>query len=556
MRVPSCLLALVFLALVAPIAHASDLRDSFERTLETDVARGYRAYDAGDYDLVLKLVEQHAKDGNVDSELLVGLMNWSGFGVPKDSAEALRLLRLSAAQGNARAMNVIGYAYETGVGVPADLAEAVSWYTKAAAGGEHRALDNLAILFSEGRGVAKDSAKAFALWQQAAAKGDVAAMVHLGDASWYGKGTAADHAAALDWWRKSTADPRITFVAIGRQYLQGAGMPKDEGLAAQLFAAAAASGDAATEGELGWMYFLGLGVKQDIAHAKVLVEDAGGAGVVHAMVYAAVIDTQTGNDAGSAQWARQAAEKGEARGQALYGSALLGGTGTDKDVNEGVLWLRRAAARGDAIGEYGLGVVYENGAGILEKDSARSAALLAQSAAQHYAPAEQALGESDLGGTVDYAAAVKLFRDAADEGDPGAMNDLGTLLDGGLGVAKDPVAAMQLYERAAAFAQPNAMQSLAAKLYAGVGAPRDAAKAYYWATLALRTYDPNNADNLSRIAGLRTDLLPAIERAVPEATRAKIDTEIAAFKPKVWFAPQPPLVSAAKPVSDLAGASA
>jgi TPR repeat protein len=546
------------LALIAFPSHASDLRDTFERTEATDVARGSRAYDAGDYDLALKLLAQHAKDGSADAELLVGLMNWYGFGLPKDYAEAMRLFLLSAAQGNARAMNVIAFSYENGLGVPADLSQAVSWYTKAADGGERRALNNLAILFSEGRGVAKDPAKAFALWQQSAAKGDVGAMAHLGDALWYGKGAGSDHTAAMDWWRKATADPRITFVAIGRQYLEGKTVPKDEALTAQLFAAAAASGDAATEGALGWMYYLGVGVKQDIAHAQKLTEDAAGAGAVEAMVYAAVIDAQTGNLAASANWARQAAEKGNARGEALYGVDLLNGAGTDVDVNEAVLWLRRAAAQGDAVGECTLGFVYQKGAGILEKDAAKAIALLQQSAAQHYAPAEEALGENDIGatgGVVDYAAALRLFRDAAEEGDPEAMNDIGTMFGAGQAVAKDAAQAAKWFERAAPFAQPNAMHNLAGMLYAGVGAPHDVAKAYYWAALALRTYNPGKEDDVPKIASLRDTLLPSIVRALPQAARTKIDADVAAFKPKTWAAPFPPFASSAKQETDISATS-
>src|ERR1700683_5108623 len=88
------LFLLSLLALAASPTHASDLRDTFERTEATDVARGSRAYDAGDYELALKLLVQPAKDGNADAELLVGLMNWYGFGLPKDYAEAMRLFLL------------------------------------------------------------------------------------------------------------------------------------------------------------------------------------------------------------------------------------------------------------------------------------------------------------------------------------------------------------------------------------------------------------------------------------------------------------------------------
>ena len=137
--------------------------------------------------------------------------------------------------------------------------------------------------------------------------------------------------------------------------------------------------------------------------------------------------------------------------------------------------------------------------------------------ARNYAPAEEALGENYVGtygGAVDYTVALKMFEDAATQGDPNAMNDWGTLLDRGLGVDKDQAAAFKLYERAAPFAQANAMHSLATMFYGGIGTARDVAKAYYWGRLALRCYNPDKPDDQPKIAILRKEILPAIERAL------------------------------------------
>jgi TPR repeat protein len=539
------------LVLAAWPAHAaSDLFNTINKTETGDLAMGARAVDEGRYDDALKLLAGHAKEGDAQAQFLVGFLYWNGFGVAKDTAMALHLFRVSAEQGeNGRAMNAIGYAYQMGQGVSADPAQAASWYGKAGEAGEPRGLNNLANLTAQGLGVPKDLAKACALWRDAAAKGDGDAMVHLGDAYWYGKGVAADKDAAMEWWRKAAADSRITFVAIGKQYLLGKGVSKDASVAAELFARAAASGDSATEGALGWMIYNGEGVPKDAAKAQKMIEDAARAGIVDAMVYAAVIDLQLGNLAAAAEWSRQAAEKGNARGEAYYGVALLNGAGTGMDLNDSVLAFKESAGQGDAMGEFYLGRAYETGQGILSKDDGRARQLFAQSAAQGYAPALMTMGELYQEATsLDQhdEAAAKFYREAAEQGDPVAMIALGAALTDGRGVAKDLAQAAHWYERAAQTGQPNAMHTIAGMEFAGIGAHGDAAKAYVWAKLALRFYRSDDADDVARAAELRSGLLPSIERAIPAATRKKLDGQIAAFKPEVWSAPPPPLAASAQ----------
>ena len=96
--------------------------------------------------------------------------------------------------------------------------------------------------------------------------------------------------------------------------------------------AAAESGDAKAQVNLGAMYTLGRGVPQD--------------------------------DAKAAKWYRRAAERGDADAQHLLGLMYANGQGVPQDDAEAMTWYRRAAEQGHAAAQDNLGVMYANGQGV------------------------------------------------------------------------------------------------------------------------------------------------------------------------------------------------
>ena len=65
---------------------------------------------------------------------------------------------------------------------------------------------------------------------------------------------------------------------MGLVYLEGLGVPKDQGRAAELFRAACEHDQPAACSNLGVLYFKGLGVPEDAARAKALFKQACDAG--------------------------------------------------------------------------------------------------------------------------------------------------------------------------------------------------------------------------------------------------------------------------------------
>jgi TPR repeat protein len=114
-------------------------------------------------------------------------------------------------------------------------------------------------------------------------------------------------------------------------------------------------------------------------------------------------------------------------------------------------WTPLAEA-GDVEAQYNLGVMYDNGQGVLQ-DYAEAARWYRLAADQGNANAQYNLGNTYSNGQgvlQDYAEAVRLFRLAADQGYANAQTNLGVMYNMGQGVLQDNVTAHMWYNIGAA----------------------------------------------------------------------------------------------------------
>ena len=103
-----------------------------------DFDKGLDAYSAGDYQTALREWRPLADRGESDVQFNMGVMYYSGRGVPQDYAEAEKWWRLAAEQGNADAQNNLGAMYQLGAGVLQSNVMAHMWYNIASANGDPR----------------------------------------------------------------------------------------------------------------------------------------------------------------------------------------------------------------------------------------------------------------------------------------------------------------------------------------------------------------------------------------------------------------------------------
>jgi len=204
-----------------------------------------------------------------------------------------------------------------------------------------------------------------------------------------------------------------------------------------------------------------------------------------------------------------AAEKGY-----LIAYSNIGGTYQFdlKNYAEALKWYRRGAEQGDDASIYHLAELYIDGTGVPQNFS-EAMKLYVPLAQKNNALAVYKIGLMYVRGdhTVprDYAKAMQWYQRAAELGFARAQNDIGHLLEQGLGVPKDVAAAAKWYRVSAEQGWSKGQVNLARLHEDGQGVAEDRKEAFYWYRLAKdsREADDRNLAN-ARIDALRKRLSP------------------------------------------------
>src|SRR4030095_8306803 len=116
------------------------------------------------------------------------------------------------------------------------------------------------------------------------------------------------------------------------------------------------------------------------------------------------------------------------------------------DYTTALQFYRHMATEGDVRAQDTLGLMYENGLGVIQ----------------------------------DYVAAMEWYRKAAAQGDAAAQFNLGNLFHDGRGASQHHAQAAKWYRMSAEQGHAQAQNNLAAMCEAGRGVKRDVAEAVYW----------------------------------------------------------------------------
>jgi hypothetical protein len=149
------------------------------------------------------------------------------------------------------------------------------------------------------------------------------------------------------------------------------------------------------------------------------------------------------------------AGQGETAAQLNVGLMYLNGKGTDENHREAVLWLEKAAGKGNAAAMYHLGKYYS------DHDRPGGIKLIRQAAEQGQVEAQYRLGMLYYRGTgviQDYEAGAGWVRRAADRGMTDAMYQMGLLCLTGKGVAVDHLQSYVWFNLAAAQGRKEAVK--------------------------------------------------------------------------------------------------
>jgi len=263
----------------------------------------------------LPALQQKASDGDLQSQLVLGMLYQLGCGVVKEDvltelswyhkaadqgsliaetqigvyydlgkghnqAEALKWYRKAADHGDAVAQNNVAIMYASGFGVKADMAEAVSWFRKAIENGANRDLPDLIYLYNSGKALPKkrlndNQAEGLAFLRSLADRGNPVAQTILADVYKSGKlGLTPDLTQAMNWLRKAAEKDPEAEAYLGWAYSHGEGVPKNDDEAVNWYRKSAEHGSAMGQSNLAFMYENGRGVHKDLAEATKWVQAA------------------------------------------------------------------------------------------------------------------------------------------------------------------------------------------------------------------------------------------------------------------------------------------
>ena len=155
-----------------------------------------------------------------------------------------------------------------------------------------------------------------------------------------------------------------------------------------------------------------------------------------------------------------------------------------------MLWARRAADAGNAVGEYIVGVLFERGWGV-PQDKRAAASWFARAAEHGHKPAVAALRSLALEGVPEALPTLRLL---AEVGDVDAQLSISYLYTIGKGVARDYTAALLWARRAADAGNAIGEFNVGVLFDNGLGVPQDKRAAASWfARAAERGHEPATA---------------------------------------------------------------
>ena len=233
----------------------------------------------------------------------------------------------------------------------------------------------------------------------------------------------------------------------------------------------AEAGDAEAQFQLGQMYALGHGFKQNFNSAL--------------------------------EWYEKAAAQGNAKARTALGMFYYYGVGVEKNTEKAVEWAEKAAAQNNAIAQYTMGcLAYE------AQDYAKAKQWMEQAAAQNFTPAMTAIGqiyEKGEGVTQDYVEAKRWYEKGAKQKKYSALSMimLAQLYSKGNGVEENEKQAIALLEKACSLdtlGSGFACYEIGNNYFEGeLGFPRDNQKAYEYSLKAARSGNPDGARVLKKL---------------------------------------------------------
>ena len=207
------------------------------------------------------------------------------------------------------------------------------------------------------------------------------------------------------------------------------------------------------------------------------------------------------------------AKMGNAIAQYYLGKMYENGRGVSQDYAKAVEWYRKSAEQGNADAQCNLGYMYRKGRGI-SQDYAKAVEWYQKSAEQGDADAQYNMGTKYVR-DCDYAKAAEWYRKSAEQGNATAQYNLGVLYEHGEGISLDLTKAVEWYRKSAEQGNATAQYKLGVMYEYGKGISLDLAKAVEWYRKSAEQGNATAQCNLGVMyefgKGISLDLSKAVE---------------------------------------------
>ena len=288
---------------------------------------------------------------------------------------------------------------------------------------------------------------------------------------------------------------------------------------------------------LGWLYYFGRGVEQDMEKGKGLFQSMADQGVVEGYDGLAWVARGEGDSETALEYYNKVVDEGTEQifitsAMNNLGNMYQNGSGVEQNGEKAVEWYTKAADLGNTSAMSNLGFMYQNGDGVEQKG---------EKAIEWYTKAIDAgdtSGFFGIGNMYQYGngveqdgeKAIEWYTKAMDLGDTSAMISIGSMYQNGSGVEQDGEKAIEWYTKAADLGDTSAMSWIGDVYWNGDGVEQDGEKAIEWYTKAA---DAGDGYGFYRIGlmyewgdGVEKDIDKAIEYYTKGAdlgdTRSKI----------------------------------
>ncbi len=391
--------------------------------------------------------------------------------------QAVVVAKKEAEAGNTSAAILLGLLYDRGIAGDKNQSQAISWYQKAPNNPVSAFI--LGTYYSQGIGVSENKQKGEALLTTAANAGLSYANLNL---AVFKQQSGGEFLPLLN--KSMTLGNTQAALLLADYYLSLANDDQGMQQARDIYQHLADQGDKEGQLKLGFMFEQGLGGKVDMDNASRWYELAANQGQV-------VAEFLLGHLYQLGQLGKEPdydlAKKWYSHAQSNYAPAAVAlgfiNDTVDDNYNQAQNSYQLAADAHDPIGQFNLGLIYENGKG-RPVDFAKAEALFQDAATHGHSQSMVQLAGiyfHGLVGTRDDDQALEWYKKAAALGDRDALYQLGLFSETGVAAKLDGQQAIQYYQQAADKGDAKAKLALARIYQYGLIVPKDSVQAekYY-----------------------------------------------------------------------------